>query len=154
MQNVLSHVSNRPFHLNGKRKKIQFSAFGLWRLLHRPKQRRHSWRVLLTFCKSWSDLVWYFRLRPKFVVVVVVLLYGLVCTRLQHSTNIKSCIASRWKSNMDNKILLLLKWSLQNFWSQTKSLRLWSQRKIKWPNVQSLTMALENYINSPTRTGN
>jgi len=29
------------------------------------------------------------------IVVVVVLLYGLVCTRLQHSKNIKSCIASR-----------------------------------------------------------
>ena len=31
------------------------------------------------------------------VVVVVVLLCGLVCTRLQHSKNIKSCIASRRK---------------------------------------------------------
>jgi len=46
--------------------------------------------------------------------VVVVLLYGLVCTRLQHSKNIKSCIASRWKSNMDNETLLLLKWSLNS----------------------------------------
>ena len=48
------------------------------------------------------------------VTVVVVLLYGLVCIRLQHSKNIKSCIASRWKSNTDNKTLLLLKWSLHS----------------------------------------
>ena len=48
------------------------------------------------------------------VVVVVVLLYGLVCTRLQHSKNIQSCIASQWKSNTDNKTLLLLKWNLHN----------------------------------------
>ena len=46
--------------------------------------------------------------------VVVVLLYGLVCTRLQRSNNIKSCSASRWKSNTDNKTLLLLKWSLHS----------------------------------------
>ena len=31
----------------------------------------------------------------RVVVFVVVLLYGLVCTRLQHSKNIKSCIGSR-----------------------------------------------------------
>ena len=42
------------------------------------------------------------------------LLYGLVCTRLQHSKNINSCIASRWKSNSDKKTLLLLKWSLHS----------------------------------------
>jgi len=41
-------------------------------------------------------------------------IYPLVCTRLQHSRNIKSCITSRWKSNMDNKTLLLLKWSLHS----------------------------------------
>jgi len=46
--------------------------------------------------------------------VVVVLLYSLVCTRLQHSKNIQSCIASLWKSNTDNKTLLLLKWSLRS----------------------------------------
>ena len=46
--------------------------------------------------------------------VVVVLLYGLACTRLQHSKNVQSCIASRWKSNTDNKTLLLLKWSLHS----------------------------------------
>ena len=48
------------------------------------------------------------------VVVVVVLLYGLVWTRLQHSKNIQSCIASQWKSNTDNKTLLLLKWNLHS----------------------------------------
>jgi len=36
-----------------------------------------------------------------------VLLYGLVCSK-----NIKSCSASQWKSNTDNKTFLLLKWSL------------------------------------------
>jgi len=37
-----------------------------------------------------------------------------VCTRLQRSKNIKSCLASRWKSNTDDKTLLLLKWSLHS----------------------------------------
>jgi len=46
--------------------------------------------------------------------VVVVLLYGLVSTRLQQSKNIQSCIASQWKSNTDNKTLLLLKWNLHS----------------------------------------
>jgi len=50
----------------------------------------------------------------QLLVVVVVLLYGLVCTRLQHSKNIQSCIASQWKSNTDNKTLLLLKWNLHS----------------------------------------
>ena len=39
--------------------------------------------------------------KPRIKVVVVVLLYGLVCTRLHHSKNIKSCIASRRKSKTD-----------------------------------------------------
>jgi len=43
-----------------------------------------------------------------------VLSQSLVCTRLQHSKNITSCIASWWKSNTDNKTLLLLKWSLHS----------------------------------------
>ena len=42
--------------------------------------------------------------KPRFKVVVVVLLYRLVCTRLHHSKNIKSCIASRRKSNTDNAL--------------------------------------------------
>ena len=48
-------------------------------------------------------------LNKRICYVVVVLLYGLVSTRLQHSKNIHSCVASQGKSNTDNKTLMLLK---------------------------------------------
>ena len=53
MQNVLNHVSDRSSLLTGKCRKenLKFSAFGPWRLLHRPKLRRHSWRICLHLLK-------------------------------------------------------------------------------------------------------
>jgi len=46
-------------------------AFGPWRILYRPKLRRHSWRncfVYICFSESRSNLIWYIGLRPKFSV--------------------------------------------------------------------------------------
>ena len=47
----------------------KFSAFGPWRLSYRPKLQHHSWCICIVYiCESWSDLVWYFGLKPEFSI--------------------------------------------------------------------------------------
>ena len=79
MQNVLNHVSDRSSRLTGKRGSSSNSGLLLAEKRKKKSQRsvhgsyytnlRHSWRICFVYiCESWSDLVWYSGLRPKFSV--------------------------------------------------------------------------------------
>jgi len=67
VQSIPSHSQTQKFHMSA----FIFVFFpGPYRLLYHPMLQRHSRLIcFVNICESWSDLVWYFGLRPKFCVL-------------------------------------------------------------------------------------
>jgi len=69
-QHVFTFQTDRSISLAKVAQKNKFSAFGPWRLLYRPKLRRHSWRICFVLHKrklKWFRLILWSQRNVKWV---------------------------------------------------------------------------------------